>query len=1123
MPIFVSTGRAGDGRADALFDEAADSGPTSGLWHVVRTRPRLSALRERAVLRRGAFCGDALLSFDDLILRLSSRRTEPRRRLEDAARLLVIDEIIRSEPRPPLLRTPAVVRLLAEFFRILKTGGAFTRKGAEERFPSLKRSPAAAAALDLLDAYTERLKRNRLYDGDGLAVEAARDLDTPELSADRAFAVRRRLVVEGLLRTSPTERSVLERLFRIFPESVVVLDVEDPGDLSRPGAAVFDDVFVGAERFTGEIAWLAKLGAEFRASPFDPGAGPAIERFTVADAAAEAGFVASCIAAIRAADPGASILAATPSDRTEAPRLAAACAADGTPLSIGAAEPLAETTVARAFLALVSLPVRDFPREDVVAALRGAARGFRYDARDGDARLFAADVDRAAREAAIFVGREAWIERLARHAAALAVKPADGEDDVRSARRREAESASLARVRAGLAALFALLPAAGTAVSVPEFVERAAALASRTGMLDPAGALPAAFDAATMRAAAMRARSASGVVELLNDYARAAPALDPAPRPWSEHVAALRAVAGLAVVSPPPAPVDAPRLVGLRDLRGLAADYVVVFGVHDRSWPERVEPPPFLSEADATQAGARTAEARRREAEHLLLAARRAARKRAVFVRPLRTESGPAAAADAAERVFTADDPPEVPAPVALPPVGRSSFAVRAVLASRSGPSAEVGPAGVDPVEAWTEAADAGVDVARLVERLEAVAARRAEAVPGRHEGMLEPAALPLLARVFDARTTQWSASRLEDYLSCPLRFFFKRVLRAAVEDEPDRDVTRLEGGDVLHRTLRRFLAEVPAVPEGPTEAASRLRAIAEAETVASQGTGIFAAAYLARLTRGLGDPRQGTGPLREFLARHLARRSEFRPLAFEASFGLGAARSSAGTSLTSEPVLLVESAPVDGRAPRSLSLTGSIDRIDVALPAVAGGPPRFVVLDYKSGKTDAQVAAARRLRAVQLPLYAAVAERLSAALGHPGAAAVGATYWSLSPQAPGPAAGVLEAAVAVAFDVGRKIRANSKVLPEGGMRRWMDAALARAADAIDFAAGGVFHPHRTVGDANDPCAFCDYRRGCAGRGASERLARATDARLFPVETELFPAKESASGDDDADAAEDGS
>jgi len=90
-------------------------------------------------------------------------------------------------------------------------------------------------------------------------------------------------------------------------------------------------------------------------------------------------------------------------------------------------------------------------------------------------------------------------------------------------------------------------------------------------------------------------------------------------------------------------------------------------------------------------------------------------------------------------------------------------------------------------------------------------------------------------------------------------------------------------------------------------------------------------------------------------------------------------------------------------------------------------------------------------------------------------------------------------------------------------MRRWMDAALARAADAIDFAAGGVFHPHRTVGDANDPCAFCDYRRGCAGRGASERLARATDARLFPVETELFPAKESASGDDDADAAEDGS
>ena len=1120
MPIFVSSGRAGDGRADAFFDETVDAGPTSGLWHVVRTRPRLDALRDRAVRRHGAFCGDSLLSFEDLIARLASRRTEPRRRLEDAARLLVIDEIVRSESRPPLLRTPAVVRLVADFFRILKSGGAFSRKGAEERFPSLLRTPAAAAALDLLDAYTERLKRDRLYDGDGLAVEAARDLGGFELPADRAFAVRRRIVVEGLLRTSPVERAVLERLFAIFEESVVVIDLEDPDDLSRPGAAVFDDVVVGSERLLGEVAWLRGLGAECgRAAP---SAAPAasIERFTAADLDAEVAFVASRIAAIRADDPGASILVATPSDRTEAPRLAAACAADGTPLSIGAAEPLGDTTVARAFLALMSLPERDFPREAVVAALRGAARGFRSEARSGEQRLFAAEVDRVACDALIFSGRDSWIRRLEQRAALLAAPAEAADEDAHALGRREAEAAAVARVGEGVAALFALLPAAAAAMSVAEFVERATALATRTGMLDPAVVLPAAFDAATMRAAAMRARSARGVVDLLTAYARAAPALDPSPRPWSEHVAALRAVAGQAVVSPPPAAADAPRLVGLRDVRGLAADYVVVFGVHDRSWPEAVAAPPFLSEADATRAGARTGEARRREAEHLLLSAKQAARKTAIFVRPLRIENGEAAPSDAADRVFSVEDPPEVPAPISFPLVGRSSFAVRAVLSSRSDASVDSERSTVALDAAWTAAADAGVDVARLVERLEAVASRRSARTSGRHEGLLEPAALPLLARVFDARTTRWSASRLEDYLACPLRFFFKRVLRATVGDEPDQDVTRLESGDVLHRTLRRFLAEPAPDFETPSAAARRLSSIAAAETAESQGTGFFARAFVARLTRGLADPLRGTGPLREFLVRHSDRRSEFRPTALEASFGLRPAAASSGVSLTTEPVRLTEPAPVDGRAPRSLLLTGSIDRIDIASPAVAGGPPRFVVVDYKSGKTKFQVAAARRLRAVQLPLYAAVAERLSDVLGHPGAATVGATYWSLSAAQPGPATGVLEAAVARAFDDGLKIVRTTNVLPEGGMRRWTEAALARALDAAELVANGSFHPHRTVDDSNDPCAYCDYRRGCSGRGAAERLSAVDDPRFLAIETELFPSEKAATDDAEPDADE---
>lgn len=77
----------------------------------------------------------------------------------------------------------------------------------------------------------------------------------------------------------------------------------------------------------------------------------------------------------------------------------------------------------------------------------------------------------------------------------------------------------------------------------------------------------------------------------------------------------------------------------------------------------------------------------------------------------------------------------------------------------------------------------------------------------GRYDGVLgergRELLQPLLAR--EGEQLVVSPSGVENYARCPIRFFFERVLGLPDEDALEDDLSRAEGGDLVHRVLHAF------------------------------------------------------------------------------------------------------------------------------------------------------------------------------------------------------------------------------------------------------------------------------------------------------------------------------
>jgi RecB family exonuclease len=1009
-----------------------------GLLVVVRTRARASQLEEAGRHGDRVSLGTCVTTLPDLVRRLARRRTHLRAELSDRERALLVDDLARVEARPPLRGVPGLASWLAALFTRLKQGDVFSVERAFESFRSLDREdPGTKEALRLFGAYQDRLVSLGLYDEDGLYLEVARDLDTPELPPGRLQVRRERLVVEGFYQTNVVERAIFEKLFAAFAETHWLVDVPGPGG---PAAAVLADLEVGGRRLPGDLAWLesrgADLGAFAAAEPSREGPVPVVA--VAPDERTEARFLASRAAAIVRADPAADVVIAFPSDRAAAPLMLEACADAGLPLVASAERSVLEHAPAVAFFDVLDLSARDFDRDRVVAALRAAPSG--VDA--GGARLRAHAVDRVARKAAVLSGAASWRRRLARLA----------ED-------RPDEAASVAPVRAGMEALFDLIPPPERRLPLADFVTRARDLHARFGFGEGDRVPEGGLDPARIQALTLDARARAAIPDVLDAYETAAARLGIAERAWSAHVDGLRALAAATPLRPPRPLARGATLLGMRELRGLVTDHLLVGGLTEDALPGPRAASPLLDELDAALAGAHVAEARSREAEHLLAQALASPRRSLVLARP--------ALRDGCEAL------PALALETALSGVRHGTADVAGELAA----APESGRARGDAALAWR--------------RVSAESSRSDPVRPGRFEGMLEEAAAPLVTAGEDAFHA--SASAFEDFVKCPQLSFFKRVLRLKPRRDADHEVTPLDRGSVLHRILQRFHERAAASAPAPEDRARLLDGIAREEIARLPYDGLYAEVFADSLRRGLLDdgepPRPGI--LRAYLDHEGRRADGFRPGFFEARFGRVPPGVDPESALARDPIALGEIDAAGRRLP--ILLSGSIDRVDLA---GEGDGTIALVLDYKTGERGSRRETYDGLL-FQLPLYAHVVPALLEGRAPGRVRPVAAAYYRILD----PGSIEIDEPLADESLRGRIARPRIKLLPDGGFDRLVADVVRRARDVAQAYARGRFHPTAI----DKVCAQCDFRAVCRGRGESARIGAMPASERFAQLEELVP------------------
>jgi ATP-dependent helicase/DNAse subunit B len=278
----------------------------------------------------------------------------------------------------------------------------------------------------------------------------------------------------------------------------------------------------------------------------------------------------------------------------------------------------------------------------------------------------------------------------------------------------------------------------------------------------------------------------------------------------------------------------------------------------------------------------------------------------------------------------------------------------------------------------------------------------------GPYDGMIaDEAGLRVIHDLLDDPKFAYSYSMLNEYVRCPLAFFFARILALApIEEIPEEPEAR-EIGRVVHAILAEFYRSWVIPKRTRIHAGNRLDALVALEATArsvleehyllNEDT-LEAAAIRRAITRGLyarqeledsskrRELEEGLdmavllrGPLRRLADYEAALDLPLYPLATEYTFGGGQA-----------PPLTVPA--VHGR---NIRIRGVIDRIDrYQAPEGSSGEEVLWIYDYKTGSLPTK----RDVRSgddLQLPVYALA---LLDGLGPAPATDVAACFISLKP-----------------------------------------------------------------------------------------------------------------------------
>lgn len=291
-------------------------------------------------------------------------------------------------------------------------------------------------------------------------------------------------------------------------------------------------------------------------------------------------------------------------------------------------------------------------------------------------------------------------------------------------------------------------------------------------------------------------------------------------------------------------------------------------------------------------------------------------------------------------------------------------------------------------------------------------------------DGVLAPDAV-----AEDPFSRSMSPTALEDYATCPYRYYLKQVLRVGAVPEPGEalEMSPLDRGSMVHRILERWVQE-GLKHDGSwaefLEDESRLTEIAEEEFAAEKQGGLAGLPATWAIVQA-----EVRADLRELIRIERRRAAEgYRPVDAE---------------------LIFKDLPLTMPDGRRLTFGGRIDRVDE-------GPDGYVAIDYKTGRASKEAGDYVSGAALQLPIYLqAVAQEYNVE-----AASVASEYWYATRRG----------------EFTRSGLRGADVLNDAHF--W--DALGVITDGIGE--GRFFpHPGEARGDRRRPnCTYCDYLSVCS-------------------------------------------
>ncbi len=781
--------------------------------------------------------------------------------ISDVQRITVLRSVLAemdADALGPLhdhLDRPGLVSALLADIDEFKAAGISPDELSEALARAELASAQERAVAEVYRAYQAELQRLRVYDRPGTLWAA---LELLEEGRARPWDTLRLVVADGFSDFTTVQVRMLAHLARLAGRCIITLTMVP--DLDRPELRAIPERTLKALRaaFATRCRPHERV-LQYRDEPatdaqyvvrhlFDPTAGPLKRPGGAADGSlqileapglwAEVRMVAREIKQLLARGDGGRRV--SPADvaiiaRTLDPyesALREVFAEYGLPLFVARGRRLADSPVARPVLTLLDILVADFPRTAVLELWRNPYIDLQRVV--GDEYATADEAAEITRRAGIVGGLDQWFTRLNRlenrtrreHERFLAGQALDEERDWQDLDAMAWVLNTLPRVRKTFEALASVLSPLRQPAPRAEMVVRFLDILAALGMADNIIRPDAEYAAADLRTWNAIVAALRGMLDA-DAYVSGGRTVTPVS--LEQFAAEVAQVLGASRIHPEGRGEGRVIAMTVGDALQTSFDYVFVIGLTEGVFPLVHPPDPLLPDECRQELEQRGLPVRLRlaaqdEEAYLFHLALGLARRRVYLCYPTVDAQG-----DPLLRSLYVDEVlrlvPDVPVRRlelhdVIPPLQHAGsgreLIERALWLQYDGRSEADAAFVHDALQAlsrherWLPAlqqAEIGARIERLRDGRLADLERDIDgpAPFGPFDAVLtDPAAIAIVAKRFD-EFHDFSPSQLNAYASCPMAFFFQRLLGLREQDEPTLDITAREVGSLLHRVLRRF------------------------------------------------------------------------------------------------------------------------------------------------------------------------------------------------------------------------------------------------------------------------------------------------------------------------------